>query len=72
MDDEQLSRLLCEDVQDNDDKQPEVVNSCCACDEAKYEVTRISVSKRNCNQSASASVGRIVSKDSKLYPSHYN
>jgi hypothetical protein len=25
-------------VQDNDDKQPEVVNSCCACDEAKYEV----------------------------------
>lgn len=39
MDDEQLSRLLCEDVQDNDDKQPEVVNSCCACDEAKYEVT---------------------------------
>ena len=39
MDDEQLSHLLCEDVQDNDDKQPEVVNSCCACDEAKYEVT---------------------------------
>lgn len=39
MDDEQLSRLLCEDVQDNDDKQPEVVNSCCACNEAKYEVT---------------------------------
>lgn len=38
MDDEQLSYLLCEKVQDNDDKQPEVVNSCCACDEAKYEV----------------------------------
>jgi hypothetical protein len=38
MDDGQLSHLLCEDVEDND-KQPEVVNSCCACNEAKYEVT---------------------------------
>lgn len=44
MDDEQLSRLLCEDVRDNDDRQPEVVNSCCACNEAKYEVTCNSVS----------------------------
>jgi len=72
MDDEQLSRLLCEDVQDNDDKQPEVVNSCCACDEAKYEVTCNSVSKWNCNQSSSASVGRIVSKDSEFDASHYH
>lgn len=42
MDDGPLSRLLCEDVQDNDDNQPEVVNPCCACDEAKYEVTESS------------------------------
>lgn len=69
MDDGQLSHLLCEDVEDND-KQPEVVNSCCACNEAKYEVTCNSVSKWNCSQSSSATVGRIVSKDSKLYPSH--
>ncbi|XP_021918069.1 spondin-1-like isoform X3 [Zootermopsis nevadensis] len=39
MDDGPLSRLLCEAVEDNDDNQPEVVNPCCACDEAKYEVT---------------------------------
>jgi hypothetical protein len=39
MDDGPLSHLLCEDVQENDDNQPEVVNPCCACDEAKYEVT---------------------------------
>ena len=70
MDDEQLSRLLCEDVQDNDDKQPEVVNTCCACNEAKYEVTCNSVSKWNCTQSSSDSDGRIVSKDFELYPSH--
>ena len=70
MDDEQLSHLLCEDVQDSDDKQPEAVNSCCVCNEAKYEVTRDSVSKWNCNKSSNASVGRIVSKVSELYPSH--
>jgi hypothetical protein len=56
MDDEQLSHLLCEKVQDNDDKQPEVVNSCCACDEAKYEVTHNSVCIWNCNWSSSALV----------------
>ncbi|XP_069679173.1 spondin-1-like isoform X2 [Periplaneta americana] len=39
MDDGPLSRVLCEDVQENDDDQPEVVNPCCACEEAKYEVT---------------------------------
>ena len=38
MDDGPLSRVLCEDVQENDDHQPEVVSHCCACDEAKYEV----------------------------------
>jgi hypothetical protein len=43
MDDGPLSRLLCEDVQENDDNQPDVVNPCCACDEAKYEVIDLSL-----------------------------
>ncbi|XP_064108632.1 spondin-1-like isoform X2 [Macrobrachium nipponense] len=38
-DDGELSRELCEEVQENEDKQPEVIYDCCACDEAKYEVT---------------------------------
>lgn len=39
MDDGELTKELCEDVQESDDMQPEVVFDCCACDEAKYEVT---------------------------------
>ncbi|XP_023721830.1 spondin-1 isoform X3 [Cryptotermes secundus] len=39
MDDGPLSHLLCEDVRENDDNQPDIVNPCCACEEAKYEVT---------------------------------
>jgi hypothetical protein len=38
MDDGPLSRLLCEDIRENDDNQPDIVNPCCACEEAKYEV----------------------------------
>lgn len=37
-DDEQLTRTLCEDIQENHDKQPDVLEECCACNEAKYEV----------------------------------
>ncbi|XP_069946228.1 spondin-1-like isoform X2 [Cherax quadricarinatus] len=39
MDDGELSKELCEEVQENDDMQPEVIYDCCACNEAKYEVT---------------------------------
>lgn len=56
MDDGPLSRLLCEAVEDNDDNQPEVVNPCCACDEAKYEVTNI---KRLTNFITQVSAGGI-------------
>ncbi|XP_075211469.1 spondin-1-like isoform X2 [Lycorma delicatula] len=38
-DDGPLSYKLCENVQDNFDNQPVVVRDCCACNEAKYEVT---------------------------------
>ncbi|KAK8753005.1 hypothetical protein OTU49_001961, partial [Cherax quadricarinatus] len=36
MDDGELSKELCEEVQENDDMQPEVIYDCCACNEAKY------------------------------------
>lgn len=38
MDDGPLSRTICEDEADSVDTQPAIVNPCCACDEAKYEV----------------------------------
>lgn len=44
MDDGPLSHLLCEDVRENDDNQPDIVNPCCACEEAKYEVIDLSLS----------------------------
>jgi hypothetical protein len=43
MDDGPLSHLLCEDVRENDDNQPDIVNPCCACEEAKYEVIDLSL-----------------------------
>lgn len=30
---------LCPEEQDNADEQPPVLEECCACDEAKYEMT---------------------------------
>ena len=39
MDDGDLTKELCEEVQENPDEQREVVETCCACDEAKYEVS---------------------------------
>ncbi|XP_023216087.1 spondin-1-like isoform X2 [Centruroides sculpturatus] len=39
MDDGSLTKELCEEERDNQDVQPEVMDECCACDEAKYEVT---------------------------------
>uniref|UniRef100_A0A6B2EI24 Spondin-1 n=1 Tax=Phlebotomus kandelakii TaxID=1109342 RepID=A0A6B2EI24_9DIPT len=39
MDDGPLSKMLCEDEQDTIDVQPIIEDPCCACQEAKYEVT---------------------------------
>lgn len=39
MDDGELTKELCEEVQETFDLQPETILDCCACDEAKYEVT---------------------------------
>ncbi|KFB49774.1 f-spondin [Anopheles sinensis] len=39
MDDGPLSKTLCEDEADSVDTQPPVLKECCACDEAKYELT---------------------------------
>lgn len=39
MDEGGLTKELCEEERDNQDLQPELVEECCACDEAKYEVT---------------------------------
>lgn len=33
-----LSKILCEEISENDDIQPNILKQCCACDEAKYEV----------------------------------
>ncbi|KAK9508658.1 hypothetical protein O3M35_006166 [Rhynocoris fuscipes] len=38
-DDKPLSLTLCEDLQQSSDEQPEINQQCCACDEAKYEVS---------------------------------
>lgn len=33
-----LTKTLCEDLNENEDEMPEVLDECCACDEAKYEM----------------------------------
>ena len=38
IDDGELTKELCEEVQETFDLQPEAIMDCCACDEAKYEV----------------------------------
>ena len=40
-DDGGLTKELCEEKQESHDEQPEIVEPCCACDEAKYEVSGI-------------------------------
>ncbi|XP_064488880.1 spondin-1-like isoform X2 [Ornithodoros turicata] len=39
MDEGELTKELCQEEQENEDEQPEVLDECCACDEAKYEMT---------------------------------
>ena len=39
MDDGFLTKKICEEVVDDVDSQPSVEDPCCACDEAKYELT---------------------------------
>lgn len=39
MDDETLTKLFCEDEQDTAEKPSSIVDHCCACEEAKYEVS---------------------------------
>ncbi|XP_055906026.1 spondin-1 [Eupeodes corollae] len=39
MDDGFLTKQFCEEQQDDIDNQPAVMDPCCACDEAKYELT---------------------------------
>ncbi|XP_075166648.1 spondin-1 [Haematobia irritans] len=39
MDDGYLTKKLCEEEIDDIDSQPTIVDPCCACDEAKYELT---------------------------------
>lgn len=34
-----LTQRVCEDLQENMDEQRPILPECCACDEAKYEVT---------------------------------
>lgn len=33
-----LTRVLCEEMKENEDLQPPILTTCCACPEAKYEV----------------------------------
>src|SRR6218665_1978931 len=39
MDEDGLTRTLCEEESANHEEQPEINDQCCACEEAKYEVT---------------------------------
>ncbi|XP_050438956.1 spondin-1 isoform X2 [Adelges cooleyi] len=39
MDDEQLSKRICEESNESNDDNSNVVYECCACDEAKFELT---------------------------------
>lgn len=39
MDDEPLTKIFCEDEQDTVNKQLPFMNPCCACQEARYEMT---------------------------------
>lgn len=38
MDDDQLSKRICEESNESNDENAEIVYECCACDEAKFEV----------------------------------
>jgi len=38
MDDEQLTRKICEETNESNDDIAKVIYDCCACDEAKFEV----------------------------------
>jgi hypothetical protein len=38
MDDGALTRHMCEQESESLDEQPEILNECCACDEAKFEM----------------------------------
>lgn len=39
MDDGFLTKKLCEEENNDEDSQPSIMDPCCACDEAKYELT---------------------------------
>lgn len=41
MDDGPLTKTFCEDDQSATDFQPLIMDPCCACDEAKYEVSQL-------------------------------
>ena len=43
MDDGELTKELCEEVQDTFEPQEDTILECTACDEAKYEVKQYSV-----------------------------
>ncbi|GAB6030928.1 hypothetical protein CHUAL_007755 [Chamberlinius hualienensis] len=47
MDDGGLTKELCPEEENNDGGENEVVNECCACDDAKYEVTFQGLWSRN-------------------------
>lgn len=38
---EPLKKVLCEEVPQTDDTQPNALEQCCACHEAKYEVWKM-------------------------------
>lgn len=41
MDDGPLVKTLCENIEESFDLQPPIINRCCACEEAKYEVRTV-------------------------------
>lgn len=41
MDDDQLSKRICEESNESNDENADIVYECCACDEAKFEVCKL-------------------------------
>lgn len=55
MDDSNLVLNICQDIKAEADNEGLVLNECCACDEAKYEVTFEGLWSRNTHPKACGS-----------------
>lgn len=62
MDDQNLVLKICQDSRAEADDQGQVLKKCCACDEAKYEVTFEGLWSRNTHPKARESLSNKIDK----------